>query len=346
MKAVLYHSFCAPPELAQVDDPHPEPHGVVVRVMATGLCRSDWHGWRGHDPDITPPHVPGHEWAGVIAAVGGAVQKYTVGDRVTAPFVGGCGACPQCHTGNQQVCDRQFQPGFTHWGSFAEYVSIHYADLNLVRLPDALDFTTAASLGCRFATSFRAVIDQGQTKSGDQVVIFGCGGAGLSAVMIAVAAGAAVIAVDIDDEALKMASDLGAAHCLNADKITGIPQAVRDLTGGGAHLSIDAIGAARACYDGICALRKRGRHVQIGLMAGDDADPAIPMGKIIADELELVGSHGMQAWRYDEMMPLVMTGRYAPEKLVTRRIPLTAAPAALTAMGAPGPAGVTVIDQI
>ena len=146
MKAVLYEAFSAPPKLANVADPTPEHHGVVVKVMATGVCRSDWHGWVGHDPDIVLPHVPGHELAGTVEAVGKNVAKWKRGDRVTVPFVSGCGSCPQCNSGNQQICDAQFQPGFTHWGSFAEYVSIHYADANLVGLPESMDFTTAASL--------------------------------------------------------------------------------------------------------------------------------------------------------------------------------------------------------
>lgn len=199
MKAVVYEQFSTPPSIQQVPDPAPAPHGVVVKVMANGVCRSDWHGWMGHDPDIQLPHVPGHELSGVVEAVGKDVTKWRIGDRVTVPFVGGCGTCPQCHTGNHQVCDAQFQPGFTHWGSFAEYVGIHYADVNLVALPDTLTFDTAASLGCRFVTSFRAVVDQGRVSAGQWVAVHGCGGVGLSAIMIASAAGANVVAVDISE---------------------------------------------------------------------------------------------------------------------------------------------------
>ena len=215
MKAVIYEAFNAPPLLKTVPDPNPETHGVIVKVMATGVCRSDWHGWVGHDADIQLPHVPGHELAGVVAAIGKDVTKWKIGDCVTVPFVGGCGACPQCASGNQQVCDHQFQPGFTHWGSFAEYVSIHFADTNLVRLPEALDFAAAASLGCRFVTSFRAVVDQGKTSAGQWVAIHGCGGVGLSAIMIANAIGANVVAVDISEEKLYLAKALGAVAVVN-----------------------------------------------------------------------------------------------------------------------------------
>ena len=189
MKAAIYRQFGEPLSIEKVPDPEPMAGGVVISVKATGLCRSDWHGWMGHDPGIRLPHVPGHELAGVVEAVGAEVVSWKPGDRVTLPFVCGCGACPQCDSGNQQVCDKQFQPGFTHWGSFAEYVAIDYAEVNLVRLPDELDFVTAASLGCRFVTSFRAVVDQGQVSAGQWVVVHGCGGVGLSAIVIATAGG-------------------------------------------------------------------------------------------------------------------------------------------------------------
>ncbi|MFD1380190.1 alcohol dehydrogenase catalytic domain-containing protein [Fodinicurvata halophila] len=167
MKAVVFEQFGKTPEVRTVPDPEPAPQGVVIKVEATGLCRSDWHGWMGHDPDVTLPHVPGHELAGTVAAVGALVTRWTGGERVTVPFVGGCGQCPECHSGNHQVCERQFQPGFTAWGSFAEFVAIDYADTNLIALPDELGFDVAASLGCRFATAFRAVVDQGRVQPGN-----------------------------------------------------------------------------------------------------------------------------------------------------------------------------------
>ena len=171
MKGIIFESFKGQPKLATLPDPTPETHGVVIKVEATGVCRSDWHGWMGHDTDIVLPHVPGHELAGTISAIGRDVTRWKVGDRVTVPFVAGCGQCPTCHSGNQQVCEHQMQPGFTHWGSFAEYVGIHQADLNLVRLPENLDFATAAALGCRFVTSFRAVVDQGKATAGQWVAV-------------------------------------------------------------------------------------------------------------------------------------------------------------------------------
>ena len=241
MKAVLFEKFRETPKLVTVPDATPEPHGVVLKVEATGVCRSDWHGWMGHDSDIELPHVPGHELAGVVEAVGKDVTNWKVGDKVTVPFICGCGSCSECHAGQQQVCLHQEQPGFTHWGSFAEYVAIHQADLNLVALPESMDFATAASLGCRFATSFRAVIDQGKVSAGQWVAVHGCGGVGLSAVMIAAAAGANVIGVDLDPAKLDLARALGAVAAIDGRE-ANVPTAIRDTTRGGAHVSLDALG--------------------------------------------------------------------------------------------------------
>ena len=345
MKAVVFEQFSTPPSIQQVPDPAPAPHGVVVKVMANGVCRSDWHGWMGHDPDIQLPHVPGHELSGVVEAVGKDVTKWRIGDRVTVPFVGGCGICPECHTGNHQVCDAQFQPGFTHWGSFAEYVGIHYADVNLVALPDTLTFDTAASLGCRFVTSFRAVVDQGRVSAGQWVAVHGCGGVGLSAIMIASAAGANVVAVDISEQALALARQLGAVATVNANQVADVVEAVVEITQGGAHVSLDALGHPTTCFNSISNLRKRGKHVQVGLMLADHSTPAIPMSKVIANELEILGSHGMQAHRYDAMLAMIQSGKLAPEKLIGRRITLEESVQALINMDKFEGVGVTVVTE-
>lgn len=345
MKAILYDAFGATPRLTRVADPAPEPDGVVLEVGATGICRSDWHGWVGHDPGIRLPHVPGHEFAGTVRAVGNAVRRWREGDRVTVPFVAACGNCPQCHSGNQQVCDRQFQPGFTHWGSFAECVAVSRADLNLVALPPALDFATAASLGCRFATSFRAVVDQGRLSPSQWLAVFGCGGVGLSAVNIGAAVGARVIAVDIAEDKLSLAHALGAAHVLNARTIADVASAIRDLTQGGAHLSLDALGSPSTCADAICSLRKRGRHVQVGLLLGEHSSPALPMDRVIANELEILGSHGMQAHRYESMLGMIAAGLLRPQALIGQRIRLDQSIDVLMRMDRFENTGVTIITE-
>jgi alcohol dehydrogenase len=345
MRAAYYEAFQSPLSLRDLPEPTPADHGAVIRVRATGLCRSDWHGWMGHDPDITPPHVPGHEFAGEIAELGKQVHGWRVGERVTVPFVCACGTCPQCLSGNHQVCERQTQPGFTHFGSFAEYVAIDHAEINLVRLPDDLDDVTSASLGCRFATSFRAVVDQARVRPGEWVAVHGCGGVGLSAIMIAAALGARVLGLDIAENKLALARTVGASAVVNVRAASDVVVAVADLTGGGAHVSIDALGSAQTCFNSVACLRRRGRHVQVGLMTGDHRNAAVPMNLVIARELELLGSHGMQAYRYPEMLAMVRTGRLQPDKLVGKRITLEESLIALPAMDRFEAIGATVIDR-
>ncbi len=323
MKAVVYEEFQGPLSLQNVADPTPEKDGVIIQLQSSGLCLSDWHGWMGHDKDIKLPHVPGHELAGIVVETGSAIKNFKIGDRVTVPFVSGCGHCPECTSGNQQICDNQFQPGFTHWGSFSQYVSIHFADINLVKLPDEVEFVTAASLGCRFATSFRGVVDQGKVKPEEWVVVHGCGGVGLSAIMIAAAFGARVIAVDINQEKLDFARSIGAIATINALESQGVVEEIREITKGGAHLSIDALGNPDVLFNSVSCLRKRGRHIQIGIMNSEHNNSKIPIDLIIAKELEIVGSHGMQAHRYPEMMEMMKNGKLHPEKLVSNTINLS-----------------------
>ncbi|MFF5649681.1 zinc-dependent alcohol dehydrogenase family protein [Streptomyces collinus] len=344
MRAVVFERYGEAAEVREVADPEPAEHGVVVRVEATGLCRSDWHGWQGHDPDIALPHVPGHELAGVVEAVGTRVTGWRPGDRVTVPFICACGTCPSCAAGDHQVCERQTQPGFTHWGSFAQYVALDHADVNLVALPGELTFATAASLGCRFATAYRAVVWQGRVAAGEWVAVHGCGGVGLSAVMIAAASGARVVAVDVSERALELARTFGAAKCLDATAVPDTADAVRELTGGGAHLSLDALGSPGTCAASVNGLRRRGRHVQVGLLPSPAGTTPVPMARVIALELELLGSHGMAAHSYPPMLELVRGGVLRPDLLVTSTIGLDDVPAALAAMGTAPGAGATVIE--
>ena len=343
MRAVVFDQFRAVPEVRTVPDPAPARGGVIIDVAATGLCRSDWHGWMGHDPDIRLPHVPGHEFAGTVSAVGADVHAWTVGDRVTVPFGCACGTCAACSRGDQQVCEIQTQPGFTHWGSFAEFVAIDHADINLVRLPDELPFDTAAALGCRFATSFRAITTRGAVRAGEWVAVHGCGGVGLSAVMIAAAAGARVIAVDITTQTLDLARECGATVCLNATQPQPIVSTIRELTGGGAHVSVDALGTEETCDNSIECLRRRGRHVQLGWFPEGAAQPRVPMGRVMGYELELLGSHGMAAHAYPEMLSLVTSGLLQPARLVTDVIGLESAATALTTMDRATTAGISLI---
>ncbi len=342
MRAVVIDGVRSRPEVREVPLPVAPAGGVVVRVAATGMCRSDWHAWAGHD-DIAFPHVPGHELAGTISEVGAGVTRWQVGDRVTVPFVCGCGHCAWCRSGNAQVCPDQQQPGFTHWGSFAEHVALHAADTNLVALPDAIDFATAASLGCRFATAYRALVGRARAAEGEWVTVVGAGGVGLSAVMIARAVGARVVAVDRNPEALAVATDLGAEHVLLADG-RDIPLAVARLTDGGSHVAVDAVGSEQTCADALLSLRRRGRLAQVGLLPPVEGHPRIPMARVIAWELDLLGSHGMAAVDYPPMMELIRLGALEPQRLVERTIGLDEAATLLPRLDAAVVAGMTIID--
>jgi alcohol dehydrogenase len=342
MRAVVIDVVRGRPEVRDVAEPTAPPDGVVVRVEATGLCRSDWHAWAGHD-EIALPHVPGHELAGVVVAVGAGVRRWSTGDRVTVPFVCGCGRCEWCRSGNAQVCPDQQQPGFTHWGSFAEYVALHGADTNLVAVPEHVDLATAAALGCRFATAYRALADRARLAEGEWVTVVGAGGVGLSAVMIARALGGRVIAVDRNPEALALARELGAEHTLRADG-RDVPAAVAALTGGGGHVAVDAVGSEQTCADAVLSLRRRGRHVQIGLLPPVEGHPRVPMARVIGWELDLLGSHGMAAADYPAMMALIEQGALQPQKLIERTIGLDEAAALLPVFDTATVAGMTMID--
>jgi D-arabinose 1-dehydrogenase-like Zn-dependent alcohol dehydrogenase len=340
MRAMLFDEFGVTPQIVDVPDPSCPPTGAVVRVKATGVCRSDWHAWRGHDATVHTPHVPGHEFAGTIERVGLQVTNFHPGDRVTAPFVYACGRCAQCHAGDHQVCTGQEQPGFTLWGSFAEFVVVLEADLNLVALPDTMGYTEAAALGCRFATAYRAIISRAAVAADEWVAVHGCGGVGLSAIVVAQAAGARVVAVDVSPAALAAAERLGASTVRAGEQAA---EEIRRITGGGAHVSVDAFGSAATCLASIASLRPRGRHVQVGLLLGDDAMPVLPMERITTQELDILGSHGMAAHEYPAMLAAIADGRLSPALTLGRIIGFEELGEALSEMSAPASsAGMTV----
>jgi D-arabinose 1-dehydrogenase-like Zn-dependent alcohol dehydrogenase len=287
------------------------------------------------------PHIGGHEFAGVVVTAGPEVTAWHAGDRVTVPFACGCGRCEYCLAGNAQVCPRQTQPGFTGPGSFAEFVAVQAADVNLVALPSSVDFVTAACLGCRFATAFRAVTAHGRVRAGDWLAVHGCGGVGLSAVLIGVALGTRVVAVDVAPAALDRARALGAEVTVDAGT-ADLAAVVREITGGGAHVSIDALGSAAVAATSVRCLRRRGRHIQVGLLP--EGSVPLPMDLVISRELEVYGSHGMAARDYPAMMRLVADGTLRPGLLVGDVIGLEDAGRALAAMsGTRDVAGMTVV---
>jgi alcohol dehydrogenase len=345
MRAVQYDQFGQQPYVTERPDPKPRPHGAVIRVEATGLCRSDWHGWQGHDSDIqTLPHVPGHEFAGTVVEVGSAVSRIQVGNRVTVPFVCGCGNCRECDSGNAQVCPYQWQPGFNGPGSFAEYVAVPQADFNVVVLPDEITSHVAAGLGCRFATAYGALTKAITITPGDSVAIFGCGGVGLSAIMIAKSLGARVAAIDKSNAALDRARLAGADLRLDA-QYDEVLREVRQFGGEGVDFTVDALGSVDTARLSVESLRRRGRHVQVGLLPPAEVNDraTIPMHLVIGRELEIVGSHGLAAVNYPQMLSAITSGALRPETLIERVISLDEAPEALMTMANTQHPGVTII---
>jgi len=339
MNSIYFTKFKGPLSVVDIPVPSPTNEGVVIKVEATGLCRSDWHAWMGHDSDIVLPHVPGHEFAGVISEIGKQVTKFKVGDRVTVPFICGCGKCQYCLRGDAQVCPTQTQPGFTGFGSFAEYVAIDNADFNLIHIPAEVSFATAAALGCRFATSYRGLIKRAKVQPGETVAIFGCGGVGLSAIMIAKAQGANVYAIDINDDALEIAQSLG-AQTINS-KTTDPVAFLQNL--GGAHVAVDALGSEATSGASVLSLARGGRHLQLGLLLTPSGLTAMPMARVIAWELDLFGSHGMAAVDYPEMLALVANGVLNPSLLVKREVNLVVGAQVLADLNNQQQGGITII---
>jgi alcohol dehydrogenase len=346
MRAVTYPDYRQQPRVEEVPVPPCPPDGALVAVAATGVCRSDWHAWQGGER-VPLPHVPGHELAGTVVEVGPEVRDVEVGTRVTTPFVSGCGECETCREGDAQVCRRQTQPGFSHWGSFAEVVAVRHADVNIVTLPDDLDFVTAAGLGCRFATAYRAVRVHADAGDGRWLAVHGCGGVGLSAVMVAHAVGGRVVAVDPSEPARDAARALGAEVVIDpaGSSSREVAKQVVAATGGGVHASLDALGSRPTCEASVRSLRPRGRHVQVGLLIGADARPDVALARILSLELSFHGSHGMPAAAYPDMLAEIAAGTLDPAALVGRVIGLDEAPAALVGLGeAPVTSGMTVVD--
>jgi propanol-preferring alcohol dehydrogenase len=348
MKAAQIVELRRPLRVTEVPDPVHGPQDAVVRVEAEGICRSDWHNWMGDTgwtgrPEPRLPLIPGHEFGGVVEEVGTEVRELQVGDRVTVPFHEACGHCAYCRSGHTNVCeDRQFI-GFSHDGGYAEFVRIRNADFNCVKLPEAVDTLAASALGCRYMTAYHAVTMQGCARPGQWVAVHGTGGVGLSAVQIGNAVGAQVVAVDIDNAKLAKAEQEGAVATVNA-RDTDVPEAVREITQGGAHVSIDALGIRDTVLNSVLSLRAGGRHVQVGLTTKDERGMvALPIDFIVTKELRIVGSLGNPHPQYAGLLSLVERGKLRPKSIVAREVSLEEASDVLESMTHYDNAGLSVI---
>jgi D-arabinose 1-dehydrogenase-like Zn-dependent alcohol dehydrogenase len=343
MRAAVLTEFNASLEIQELPDPDCPQDGVLLRVLACGVCRSDWHAWNGSDP-VPLPHVPGHEYCGEVIAVGSQVRRWKVGDRVIAPFILACGQCPDCAAGHQTICADQAIPGFTQAGSFAEKIAVPHADHNLTGLPEGMDPAHAAALGCRATTAWHALTGRAALAAGEWLAVFGGGGVGTSALILGRALGARVIVVDVVQEKLDFARALGADAVIDASREDPVA-AVRRLTGGGADVALEALGVPATTVPALKSLRKLGRMVQVGMPAGEHVTMPIPMDAVYSGQLALFGTRGMPAWRYPSLLALISSGRVVLTPLVTRRIALSEASRELAAFNGPTPPGVAVITD-
>jgi len=352
MRAAVLEAYGEPLTIRDRDAPAPDPDGAVVEVEACGVCRSDWHAWQGHgdwaDDDVPLGQVLGHEPAGRVVATGDQVTTVSPGDRVVVPFNLGDGTCGYCRNGHGNVCTDGWALGFEPSvpGAFAEQVAVPRADYNLVELPDGVGFDAAAALGCRYVTAFHALAHRADIAAGDRVTVHGCGGLGLAAVQIASALGASVIAVDIREEPLAMARDVGANTVVDASAVADVPAAIETETDGGAEVSVDALGRAETCRNSVRSLRPRGTHVQVGLTTdAERGEVALPTDWITRWDIDVLGSRGMPPSRYDELLRLVAVGTLDPSELVTRQASLNAVSERLAAMTDYGTDGVELVTE-
>jgi D-arabinose 1-dehydrogenase-like Zn-dependent alcohol dehydrogenase len=344
MRALVMEAVGKPMEVKEMPKPGLRPDGAIVRVEGSGICRSDWHLWQGDWSWIgfaqRLPAVLGHEFAGVVEEVGPEVKKLKKGDRVVVPLSQACGLCEDCRNGHSNLCSKSMTGG-----GYAQYARLNRADINAVPLPESVGFAEAASMGCRYVTAFHGIMDQGKVKADESVVVYGCGGVGLSAIQIASALGARVIAVDLDDRKLELAKKVGAADVVNGKKTDPV-KAVIELTHGGANVSVDALGIAATCRNAVLSLGKRGRHVQIGLTTqGEKGEVALPVDQIVFKEIQFTGSLAMQSFRYPAMLSMVERGRLAPRDLITETIPLEKAFGVIEKMSNFENVGISVINQ-
>lgn len=352
MKAMVLENFMEEMPVKEISDPTlSDDNSAIVRVEANGICRSDWHwwmrdwGWVGLEPTL--PRILGHEFCGVVEEVGKNVKDFKKGDRVIVPFCLGDGAlsCPDCMGGRSNICKNLGIIGCTCDGGYGKYVNVPAANYNLVTLPESIDFIEGSVLGCRFMTSYHGVVNRAKIQPGESLVVYGAGGIGLSAIHVASSIGAYVIAVDITDEKLEKAKSIGAHAVVNVNNDDPVA-AVIEITKGGAHVSVDALGEPETCLNGVLSLKKGGRHIQIGLTTSKDkGDVTLPVDLMIAKENTFMGCLGMPRSEYSGMLAHITNGSIRPRELITRRVSIEEAPEIISSMAKCEPVGMNVVDS-
>jgi alcohol dehydrogenase, propanol-preferring len=282
--AAVVHELGQPLIVEQVSPQALAPGQVRVKVEATGLCHTDIHAVHGDWPvKPSPPFVPGHEGIGIVAELGPGVTEVALGDRVAMPWLGyACGTCDYCVSGWETLCLEQKNMGYSIDGGFGEYATA-YAGY-VVKVPEGIDPFDAAPLTCAGVTTYKAVKVAG-TRSSDLVAVFGVGGLGHMAIQYAKIAGGRVVAVDLIDEKLELARELGAEFTVNAAEEDPVA-AIQSL--GGADQSIALAVSPRSFEQAYGALRRGGTLVFVALPA--DNAVTIPIFETVLNGITVVGS--------------------------------------------------------
>lgn len=319
MKAAVFRAAHAPLSLEDLPMPEPAADEVLVRVAACGVCHTDLHYIEhGTATFKTPPVVLGHEVSGTVAGLGAGVSRLAEGDRVLLPAVLSCGYCNFCRTGRENICENGTMLGNHINGGYAEYLAVPARDV--FRLPDDVPLVEGSVIADAVTTPFHAVVRRGKVEPGDWVVVFGCGGVGLSLVQIAVAVGGRVIAVDVRDGKLDTARSFGAEAVYNAATTPRLDREVRALTGGaGADVAFEAVGTAATQTAALSVVRTGGRLVLVGY-----SPETLPLnaGRVMFRELDILGSLGCRPVDYPRAIELVRQGRVHLKQMVTHRFPL------------------------
>ncbi len=318
MKAALFRAAHEPLNVEDVPTPSPGPGEVRIRVAACGVCHTDLHYVDHGTPTFRkPPIVLGHEASGRVEALGPGVQGWKEGDRVLVPAVLTCGSCRSCRLGRENICANMQMLGNHRDGAYAEYLVAPARDL--FRLPENIPLEEGSIIADAVSTPYHAVKNRGRIRPGDTAVVFGVGGVGINLVQLSALAGARVIAVDVNPERLALARSLGAFATLDARQSPRIDKEVRSLTGEGADVAFEAIGKAQTLEAALSSVRRGGRLVVVGFSAETVAWPA---GKVMFNEIEIVGSLGCRPVDYPPLIELVAAGRVKLAPLVTARFPL------------------------